>query len=53
MKTGKALGYALAVTVVSAILLTLLKGTPTQEQLWGVSATMFAFAFVVLRFAKS
>ncbi|MFZ2484594.1 MAG: hypothetical protein WAX80_03730 [Minisyncoccia bacterium] len=55
MKTGKALVMALLVTVVSAILLTLLHGTPTLAQLWeGGLPTMFAVAFVVFKFfAKS
>lgn len=52
MKTGKALGLALGVTAVSVVLLSLFHGAPTGPQVWGGGATMFAVAFVVLKFAK-
>ncbi len=53
MTTRKALGVALAVTVVSIILLTIVHGSPTGAQVWEGGASMFAVAFVVLKFAKS
>ena len=49
MKTLKALGGALAITVISCILLTFTHGLPTSEQLVTAGAEMFAVAFIVLR----
>lgn len=53
MSTKKVLLYALGVTVVSCVLLTVTRGIPTQQQVLEGGATMFAVAFVALRFFSS
>lgn len=50
MSTKKSLLCALGVTIVSCILLTVVRGIPTVQQLTEGGATMFALAFVVLKF---
>jgi hypothetical protein len=50
MTTGRALLYSLAITVISAILLTITRGMPTAEQAATSGGEMFLVAFVVLRF---
>ncbi len=50
MTTSKALLGALVATIVSCGLLTLARGIPTRDQLVNGSITMFAIAFIVLKF---
>jgi hypothetical protein len=51
MSTPKALLSALAVTVISGILLTIMKGVPTTEQAVSGCTIMFVLAFVVTKFS--
>lgn len=53
MTTWRALGLALAVTVISIILLTIVNGTPTEEEVWRGGTIMFSVAFVLLKYGKS
>jgi hypothetical protein len=48
MRILKSLGGALAITFISAILLTITRGTPTVEQVRTNGIEMFVVAFVVL-----
>lgn len=50
MSIGKALGTALAITLISIVLLTITRGIPTSQQVWQNGSEMFVVAFVVLKF---
>lgn len=53
MGTGKAILYALGITVVSAILLTATNGVPTVGQAVPACLVMFLLSFFVLKQSKS
>ena len=50
MCDAKALLFAIGITVVSMVALTITMGLPTREQLAGTAVPMFAIAFVVMKF---
>ncbi|MCX6721028.1 MAG: hypothetical protein NT026_00250 [Candidatus Staskawiczbacteria bacterium] len=49
MSIGKSLLYAVGITAVSVVALTIARGMPTGEQLLTGSATMFVMAFIVMK----
>ncbi len=49
MNTKKALLYALGVTIVSCVLLTVSRGIPTFSQLTNVALEIFASGFITLK----
>lgn len=50
MSTAKALLFATGIAAVSVVVLTIMKGLPTLQNLASGAVTMFVIAFIVMKF---